>query len=87
MRIEIDAEYAARLTRLTEAVEMSRALWVRGAIRAAEADPDLARQIADSAPESEHGGARPGAGRPKRPGAPDARSIPEQGVRRHDTTI
>jgi hypothetical protein len=51
---------------------MSSARWVRAAIRAAGADPVLAERIADSAPPSEHGGPRPGAGRPRTAGGHEA---------------
>ncbi len=72
MRIEITEAYAARLARLAEAAGMSSARWVRAAIRAAGADPVLAERIADSAPPSEHGGPRPGAGRPRTAGGHEA---------------
>lgn len=64
MRIEIPAAYAARLRRLAHAAGLSSARWVKAAIRAAEEDASVAGRIAESAPASEHGGKRPGAGRP-----------------------
>lgn len=67
MRIEIDEVYAARLARLAEAAGLSRARWVRAAVRAADKDPALADRIQAAAPDSQHGGIRPGAGRPRKP--------------------
>ncbi len=38
--------------------------WIRGAVRVALEDDDIAARIADAAPDTGHGGQRPGAGRP-----------------------
>ena len=74
----LDEETAEALERLVAASGLSRWRWVRGAIRAAAADPSVAAAIVAAAPPEQRGGARanaggarPGAGRPrKRPGSP-----------------
>lgn len=65
MRIDVHEDYAERLGRLAEAAGLSRARWVRAAIKAADEDPAIAQRIAADPPESGHGGHRPGAGRPR----------------------
>ena len=79
MRIEIDEVHAERLARLAEAAGLSRARWVRAAIKAADEDPAIARRIAADPPESGHGGLRPGAGRPRK-----KREEPDYGADGHD---
>lgn len=58
-------EEALALVALTEASGLSRWRWVRGAIRAAVADPAVAAAIVAAAPPEGRGGRRAGAGRPK----------------------
>lgn len=57
--------------RLLDALKgrLSGVAWIRGAVRLAAADSELARRIADAAPDTGHGGRRPGAGRPRKVGA------------------
>lgn len=64
----LDEETARALTRLVAESGLSRWRWVRGAIRAAAADPAIATAIAAAAPPEQRGGARKGAGG-RRPGA------------------
>lgn len=59
-------EEAAALVALVAASGLSRWQWVRGAIRAAAADPKVAATIAAAAPPDGRGGRRPGAGRPRK---------------------
>lgn len=54
------------LLRLIDESGLTRWRWVRGAIRAAAADPAIAQAIVDAAPPDRRGGARPGAGRPRK---------------------
>lgn len=55
---------------LVESSGLTRSGWVRGAIRAAAADPEIAQAIAEAGDRTQHGGRRPGAGRPpKEPGS------------------
>ncbi len=56
---------------------LTRSGWVRGAIRAAAASPDVAAAIAEAADQTGHGGPRPGAGRPRRVSEADA-TVEEQ---------
>lgn len=45
---------------------LTKSGWLRGAIRVAAADPEVAQAITKSADNVGHGGWRPGAGRPPR---------------------
>ena len=79
MRIELPDDDARRLARLTKQAESARraatgraeslsgSAWVRGAVRVASSDADVARLIAQAAPSTGHGGRRAGAGRPRDP--------------------
>ncbi|PKZ40779.1 hypothetical protein CYJ76_11260 [Kytococcus schroeteri] len=51
---------------LVEESGLTRSGWVRGAIRAAMASPEIAQAIAEAGDRTGHGGRRPGAGRPRR---------------------
>lgn len=62
-------EEAEALVALTSASGLSRWRWVRGAIRAASADPAVAAAIVAAAPPDGRGGRRRGAGRPRVSGA------------------
>lgn len=64
----LDEETAQMLADLVADSGLSRWRWVRGAIRAAAADPEVAAAIVAAAPPERRGGARPGAGG-ARPGA------------------
>ena len=64
----LDDETAEMLTALVQASGLSRWRWVRGAIRAAAADPAVAAAIVAAAPPEQRGGSRPGTGG-RRPGA------------------
>lgn len=73
MQTPLDEDEARMLLRLVDDAGLARWRWVRGAIRAAAADPAVARAIADAAPPDRRGGhrtgtggARPGAGRPRK---------------------
>lgn len=76
----LDEETAQMLADLVETSRLSRWRWVRGAIRAAAADPSVAAAIVAAAPPEQRGGTRPGtggkragAGRPRRqPGSSEA---------------
>lgn len=57
---------AERFAALVEESGLTRSGWVRGAVRAAAADPAVARAIAEAGDRVGHGGRRPGAGRPRR---------------------
>lgn len=57
---------AGTFAALVEESGLTRSGWVRGAVRAAAADPAVARAIADAGDRIGHGGKRPGAGRPRR---------------------
>lgn len=57
---------ALALASLVAASGLSRWRWVRGAIRAAAADPAVAAAIIAAAPPEGRGGRRSGAGRPPR---------------------
>lgn len=59
-------EDAALFGALVAESGVTRSGWVRGAIRAAAADPEVARAIAEAGDRTGHGGSRPGAGRPRR---------------------
>lgn len=72
----LDAETAKMLAVLVESSGLSRWRWVRGAIRAAAADPSVAAAIVAAAPPEQRGGARPGTGG-KRPGAGRPRKTSE----------
>lgn len=71
MRISLPDDDARKLGELKKTAErtkgsrVSRSAWLRGAVRVAGDDEEIARKIADAAPETGHGGARPGAGRPR----------------------
>lgn len=58
----------AALSALAAAAGVGKAGWIRGAIRAATAQSDIADQVASSADQQRWGGRRPGAGRPARIG-------------------
>lgn len=71
---EGDARHLVQLVRRAEKLRgkargqparISAVAWVRGAIAAAKGDEEIARRIAEQIPETHHGGARPGAGRPR----------------------
>jgi len=66
MRIELNEASTAQLVRLAKAADLSRAQWIRAALNAADHDPALAATITAAAPKSQHGGYRPGAGRPRK---------------------
>lgn len=57
---------AQAFSALVESSGLTRSGWVRGAIRAAAADPVIAAVIAAAGDRTGHGGKRPGAGRPRR---------------------
>lgn len=57
---------SARFEALLTASGLTRSGWVRGAIRAAAADSEIAAAIAEVGDKTAHGGARPGAGRPRK---------------------
>ncbi|HEX7351612.1 hypothetical protein [Brachybacterium sp.] len=77
MKVNIPDDDSRQLSQLLRGAEKTRAkargqpvrisavAWVRGAIAAARKDKDLARRIAEQIPDTRHGGARPGAGRPR----------------------
>lgn len=67
LAVALYPEDAQRFDAVLTSSGLTRSGWVRGAIRAAAADPDLARAIAEAGDPTSHGGRRPGAGRP--PGA------------------
>lgn len=73
----LDEETATMLATLVEASGLSRWRWVRGAIRAAAADPRVAAAIVSAAPPEQRGGARPGTGG-RRPGAGRPRRLSDQ---------
>lgn len=50
---------------LVQSSGLTRSGWIRGAIRAAAADPAIAQAIAETGDRTGHGGSRPGAGRPR----------------------
>lgn len=58
----LDAETAQLLASLVKSSGLSRWRWVRGAILAAAADPDVAAAIVAAAPPEGRGGPRSGAG-------------------------
>lgn len=64
----LDKETAEALQHLVVESGLSRWRWVRGAIRAAAADPEVAAAIVAAAPPEQRGGSRPGTGG-RRPGA------------------
>jgi len=81
----LDEETAQALADLVAHSGLSRWRWVRGAIRAAAADPAVAAAIAAAAPPEQRGGARkgaggrrPGAGRPRRVSEADATVVKDQ---------
>lgn len=82
----LSEEDAQALVSLVEESGLSRWRWVRGAIRAASADPVVAAAIVTAAPpdgrggaRSNSGGARPGAGRkPRRTSDPTATAKAQQ---------
>lgn len=71
MRIRLPADDEKRLNQLTEAASsatgraVSGSSWLRGAVQVALSDEAVASRIAAAVPETNHGGPRPGAGRPK----------------------
>ena len=67
-------EDALAFSALVAASGLTRSGWVRGAIRAAAADPAIAQAIADAGDRTGHGGRRLGAGRPQK-----AAGLSEQG--------
>lgn len=58
---------ARAFSALVESSGLTRSGWVRGAIRAAAASPEIAQAIAEAGDRTGHGGKRPGAGRPPKP--------------------
>ena len=77
----LDEETAEMLAVLVAESGLSRWRWVRGAIKAAAADPTVAAAIVAAAPPERRGGARPraggarpGAGRPRRQPGPSEQS-------------
>ncbi|WP_123825095.1 hypothetical protein [Kocuria soli] len=65
---------ASAFSALVESSGLTRSGWVRGAIRAAVADPEIEQAIAAAGDRTGHGGKRPGAGRPpKEPGSSEQR--------------
>lgn len=69
MRITIPDDDAQKLDKLKGS--LSGSAWMRGAVRAADADDETAQRIVDAAPEITYGGSRPGAGRPRKEGHRD----------------
>ena len=73
MRIRLPEDEGDKLEELTKAARLrtgraiSASAWLRGAVRIAACDEGVADRIADAAPETGHGGPRPGAGRPRTP--------------------
>ena len=65
MRITIPDDDAQKLDKLKG--PLSGSAWMRGAVNAADEDAEIAQLIYGAAPEMNHGGARPGAGRPRKP--------------------
>ncbi|GAA3288205.1 hypothetical protein GCM10020260_26310 [Nesterenkonia halobia] len=59
------------LSDLAEAAGVSKAAWVRGAVRAASDSQAIAQPIATHADKTGWGGCREGAGRPRRSGSTD----------------
>lgn len=78
LRVALDPEDADRLAALARESGVTSASWVRGAIRAASASAGIAAAVAGLAPPDRRGGARPGAGRPRRPSDPGATTKMQQ---------
>lgn len=72
MRIRLSDDEGKQIAELTETARLttgrvlSSSAWLRGAVSAAMDDANMAKRIAEAAPEAGHGGQREGAGRPKR---------------------
>lgn len=64
MRITIPDDDAKKLETLKGS--LSGSAWMRGAVRAADTDAEIAQRIYEAAPDITYGGSRPGAGRPRR---------------------
>lgn len=64
LTVPLDDEDDAHLTNRANDAGVARAAWVRGAIRAATADQQIADAIAEHADQTGWGGRREGAGRP-----------------------
>lgn len=64
---------AALFAALVEDSGLTRSGWVRGAIRAAAASPEIAAAIEAAGDRTGHGGPRPGAGRPRRVSEPSGK--------------
>lgn len=82
----LDEETAEMFVGLVEESGLSRWRWVRGAIRAAAADPKIAAAIVAAAPPEQRGGRRPGTGG-RRPGAgrPRRSSVPGENVEEEES--
>lgn len=57
---------------------LTRSGWIRGAIRAAASDPDIAWAITEAGDHMGHGGIRPGAGRPAQGSTQEKQSYEEE---------
>lgn len=64
LAVALHPDDAARFTAVLADSGLTRSGWVRGAIRAAAASPEVARAITEAGDTTAHGGRRPGAGRP-----------------------